>query len=103
MKIFHVYILLCSDDSFYVGVTSNIERRMKQHESGFFPDAYTYSRRPVELMFAAEYSDPYIAFAWETRIKGWSRAKKIALINADWDLLQGLSECQNFTHYKFKE
>lgn len=101
MKIY-LYIVACSDQSYYTGVTSHLERRIAEHNSGKNPEAYTFNRRPVELLFAAEYSDPFVAFEWEKAIKGWSRAKKEALIRGDWDMLQALSECRNFTHYKFK-
>ena len=49
MKLYIVYILQCRDGSYYVGVTSNLDERLKQHKSGVFPEAYTFKRRPVEL------------------------------------------------------
>ena len=85
-----VYILRCSDDSYYVGCTGNLELRMDQHHRGEVP-GYTVSRRPLELVWAAESDTIADAYALERRLKGWSRAKKEALINGNVDLLPGLS------------
>ena len=51
MKFYFVYILKCSDASYYVGITSNLDRRVSEHNAGKYPDAYTHSRRPVELVW----------------------------------------------------
>jgi putative endonuclease len=51
MKQSYVYILKCSDDSYYTGVTSNLTKRLFQHETGFYPDCYTANKRPVELVY----------------------------------------------------
>ena len=51
MKQSYVYILKCSDDTYYTGVTSNLVNRIFKHESGFHPNSYTYDRRPLELDF----------------------------------------------------
>ncbi|MFV8322602.1 GIY-YIG nuclease family protein [Flavobacterium sp. LS2R12] len=51
MKFYYVYILLCNDDTLYVGVTSDIDRRVTEHNMGKYPEAYTHSRRPVLLVF----------------------------------------------------
>jgi putative endonuclease len=101
MKFYYVYILCCSDSSLYVGVTSDIERRLMEHNSGKYPDAYTHSRRPVILVFYQDFTDPNQAIEFEKKIKKWSRAKKKALIDSDFDRLQNLSECRNATHYKY--
>ena len=55
MKIYYVYILKCSDDSFYTGITNNIERRINEHNSGYNEESYTYSRLPVELVYYEEF------------------------------------------------
>ena len=81
----------CADGSFYVGVTSDLERRVAGHNLGVLPKAYTYSRRPVSLVHAQEFSNPDEAIAAEKQLKGWSRAKKIALIAGDWDEIQRLA------------
>ncbi len=96
----YVYILRCSDDSFYTGVTNNLELRLEQHQQGINPGYYTFSRRPVKLVYHVMISDPTDAIRLEKRLKGWSRAKKIALIEGKFSLLPGLSECKNETHSK---
>uniref|UniRef100_UPI004048387C GIY-YIG nuclease family protein n=1 Tax=Flavobacterium sp. TaxID=239 RepID=UPI004048387C len=91
MQISYVYILKCSDDSYYTGVTSNLTQRMYQHESAFYPDCYTASRRPVKLVFYAEFTNIGFAIDKEKQIKKWSRAKKEALINDNYDALPNLA------------
>ena len=92
MQISYIYILKCADDSYYTGVTSNLEQRMYQHYSAYFPDCYTASRRPVELVFYAEFTNIRYAIDKEKQIKKWSRAKKEALINGDYDELPNLAK-----------
>jgi putative endonuclease len=98
LKYLYVYIVICSDNSFYTGVTNDVERRLKEHNEGINPDCYTYSRRPVELVYYEYFSDYNQAIAFEKKIKGWSRAKKQALISGDWDYLKILSRCNNSTN-----
>ena len=102
MKFYYVYILLCKDSSLYVGVTSDIERRVMEHKAGKYPDAYTHNRRPVTLVFYQDFTDPSQAIEFEKKLKKWSRVKKQALIDGDFDRLQYLSECRNATHHKYK-
>jgi putative endonuclease len=90
--VIHLYILKCSDGSYYTGVTNNIERRLNEHENGDDPKSYTFNKRPVKLVFTEEFSDPHVAFAKEKQIKGWSRKKKEALIRGDWEELKRLSK-----------
>ncbi len=92
MKLSYVYILKCSDDSYYTGVTSNLNQRLFQHSSGFYKDCYTYKRRPVELVFKCEFTNITMAIDTEKQIKKWSRAKKEALINNDYDALPNLAK-----------
>ena len=92
---FYVYILKCSDNSFYTGVTNNIELRFQQHEQGIDSSAYTYSRRPLELVFLNTFKYIDKAIAFEKQIKGWSRKKKEAIINDNWEDLKKLSICKN--------
>ena len=87
-----VYILRCSDNSYYTGVTSNLSQRIFRHQSGFYPDCYTFNRRPLELVFYAEFTDINFAIDKEKQIKKWSRAKKEALINGDYDSLPNLAK-----------
>ncbi len=89
-----VYIVKCADGSFYTGLTRSEvpEARIYQHNEGTFSDAYTATRRPVQLVYA-EYLDLVTgAINAERKIKGWSRAKKLALISGDWSKVQSLSK-----------
>ena len=92
MKTYYVYILKCADDSFYVGVTNDIEKRVAGHNLGEDKKAYTFRRRPVELVWSEYYNDINQAIEKEKQIKGWSRKKKQALIDGDFDLLVNLSK-----------
>lgn len=89
-KDYFVYIVECSDSSFYTGVTNNLERRIAEHNSGFIK-GYTNSRLPVNLVFSQRFLDINQAIKFEKQIKGWSRNKKKALIEGDIDLLVELS------------
>jgi len=101
MKLYYVYILQCSDGSYYTGITENLELRYEQHRQGK-RGSYTYKRRPVVLVFQQEFMDVLQAIFFEKKIKGWTRAKKKALIEGDFDMLQILAECRNATHFKYK-
>ena len=79
-KFLYVYILKCANGSYYVGVTNDVELRLAQHNSGRSETAYTNSRLPVELVYVEQYQDYNPAIAREKQIKGWTRAKKEALI-----------------------
>lgn len=87
MNQYFVYILLCSDGSYYTGITNDLERRMYEHENGVDVNSYTFKRRPVKLAFHEDFPDPVQAIAFEKQIKGWSRKKKEAIINGNWHLL----------------
>ncbi|MFZ4799220.1 MAG: GIY-YIG nuclease family protein [Bacteroidia bacterium] len=92
MNTYFVYILKCSDDSFYIGVTNNLEIRLSQHESGLDIYAFTYNKRPLVLVYQESYSDINQAILREKQLKGWSRKKKEALIDGDLELLKVLSK-----------
>lgn len=85
MKTYYVYILLCKDQTLYVGVTNDLKRRLSEHKNARSPKAYTASRLPVVLKFYAEFTDIRVAIAKEKQIKRWSRAKKQALIDGRFD------------------
>jgi predicted GIY-YIG superfamily endonuclease len=87
---FWTYILRCADGSYYVGQTDDIDRRLAQHHDGS-AHAYTARRRPVELVWAHEFATRDEAKAAELQIKGWRRAKKLALIQDRCDLLPSLA------------
>ena len=88
-----VYMLLCADDSFYVGSATgdDLHPRIAQHQSGAYP-GYTYTRRPVRLVWSEHFDRVTDAIANERQIKGWSRAKKKALIENDWSAIQKLAK-----------
>ncbi|KAA1425282.1 GIY-YIG nuclease family protein [Mumia zhuanghuii] len=86
-----VYILRCSDGSYYVGSTRNLEQRIDQHRSGRGA-AYTRRRLPITLVFAAETESVAEAYGWEKRIQNWSRAKREALIRGDLAALSALAK-----------
>jgi putative endonuclease len=92
MKTMYVYILRCSDNSYYVGVTNNLELRLEQHQQGINPGCYTFSRRPIELAFHEMFNSPEKAIQFEKKIKKWSKAKKESLINGDFENLIPLSK-----------
>jgi putative endonuclease len=87
-----VYMLRCRDDSFYIGSATgeHLDRRIAQHQSGAFP-GYTYSRRPIELVWSEHFDRIADAIAVERKLKGWSRAKKEALIRKDWASVRRLA------------
>ena len=85
-----VYILKCTDDSFYIGCANDLERRIEEHQTGAFP-GYTYTRRPVALVWSEYCGLTTDAIATERKLKGWSRAKKEALIRGDWTNIRQLS------------
>jgi putative endonuclease len=95
MKTYYVYILECSDGSYYTGVTNNIDTRLAQHKSGENKHAYTYSRRPVKIVYCTSFNDINQAISFEKQIKGWNRRKKEALINNDIDRLKEFSKSYN--------
>ncbi|WP_067029458.1 GIY-YIG nuclease family protein [Allomuricauda sp. CP2A] len=81
MKFYYVYILLCSDNSYYTGMTNDLDRRLTQHNSGHKKFNYTSSRLPIELKWYLQCTNPSEAIKIEKQIKGWSRRKKKALID----------------------
>jgi len=91
MHLYYVYILLCSDGKYYVGVTNNIENRLLEHQKGTDIRAFTYRRRPVKLLFHHVFNDINQAIDFEKQVKGWRREKKEAIINGNWDQLPELS------------
>lgn len=81
---FWVYIIRCSDGSYYTGHTDNLESRIAQHVSGAIPSCYTFNRRPIEWVFSQDFPTREEAIASEQQVKGWSRKKKEAMIRGDW-------------------
>mgnify|MGYP003385169664 CR=1 FL=1 len=96
MRPFYVYLLRCTDGSYYCGQTDSMESRMHQHHAG--ETGYTSTRKPVELVWQGEFETRERAIAFEQQIKGWSRAKKEALIAGDWDRIQELAKSKASVH-----
>jgi putative endonuclease len=87
-----LYILECADASYYVGTArSSLEQRVTEHNAGTF-GGYTAQRRPVTLVFLQWFDHITEAIAAERQVKGWSRAKKEALIRGDFARLPELSK-----------
>ena len=98
---FWVYILRCADNSYYTGHTDNLEKRIAEHQFGEI-EGYTHTRRPVTLVFSEEFPTREDALSRERQVKGWSRKKKEALIDRNWNKLKQLAVCRNKSNYKMK-
>lgn len=85
-----MYILLCSDGSYYTGSTNNLELRLAQHQRGEGAN-HTKKRLPIKLLYFEEYERIDLAFYREKQVQGWSRRKKEALINGTPELLPQLA------------
>jgi putative endonuclease len=87
----YLYLVRCSDGSYYSGTArSGLEQRIGEHDAGHY-GGYTASRRPVTLVYSQWFDRVTDAIAAERQVKGWSRAKKEALIRGDFRALQTLS------------
>jgi putative endonuclease len=84
------YILECADGSYYVGSTFDLNRRLVQHSEGSGA-RYTARRRPVRLVWSAEFASVRDAYLLEKQIQGWSRAKRQALIEGRFEDLPALA------------
>ncbi len=91
-----VYILRCADGMYYVGSHRGPDPavRVAGHNAGLDPSAFTYKRRPVELVWTGAFQFITDAIAFERQLKGWSRAKKEAVIRGDWEALPSLAQCR---------
>ena len=87
----YMYILLCNDGSYYTGSTSNLHKRIKQHFAGEGAN-HTKKHPPVKLLYYEEFSRIDDAFYREKQVQGWSRKKKEALINGEYEKLPELSK-----------
>lgn len=86
-----MYMLRCADGTYYVGSTVDMTLRLAEHQQGI-ASRYTSGRRPVSLVYACEFASVRDAYERENQVKGWSRAKKEALMRGDWATLPKLSE-----------
>ena len=91
MKSYFVYIVRCSDGSYYTGITNDCQRRVHEHNNNEDKKAYTFKRRPVELVYSSEFGDVLEAISWEKIVKRWSRKKKEAMVKGEWEKLPELS------------
>ena len=96
----YVYILECSDGSYYTGSTIDLDRRLFEHNEGKGA-IHTRKRLPVKLLYVEAFLRIDTAFKREKQIQGWTRVKKEALINGKFGMLPTLAECKNETHYKY--
>ena len=83
-------MLHCRGGYFYIGHTEDLEIRLAQHRSGVVR-GFASDHLPVELVWSQEFPNRYEALAAERQIKGWRRAKKLALIRGDWPLIPKLA------------
>jgi putative endonuclease len=86
-------MLRCSDGSYYVGSATgdDLSKRIAEHDAGAYP-GYTFTRRPVTLIWSEHFERITDAIAAERQLKGWSRAKKEALIRGDWTTISRLAK-----------
>jgi len=91
---FWTYMLRCADGHYYVGHSDDPEARIAGHQSGLI-GRYTRTRRPVELVWWQDFPTRVEALAAERQIKGWSRAKKRALIVGDWESISHLARSRS--------
>ena len=91
---FWVYLLQCADGKYYVGSHrgEDVEARVWQHNAGINPKAFTFSRRPVKLLWCGTFVDPAEMVSFERQMKGWTRAKKEAFVRGDGERLKELSK-----------
>ncbi|MCG9880917.1 MAG: GIY-YIG nuclease family protein [Bacteroidia bacterium] len=94
-----MYILECSDKSFYVGSTIDLDNRINQHQSSLGAN-YTKKRLPIKLLYFEEFNRIDLAFEREKQIQGWSRKKKEALMKGDYEKLHEYAACMNETHHR---
>ncbi|MGB4844518.1 MAG: 5-(carboxyamino)imidazole ribonucleotide synthase [Ferruginibacter sp.] len=100
---YYIYIILCNDDTYYTGLTDDLIRRFDEHTNGIYNTCYTFKRRPLVLQYYETIPFLKDAVERESQLKGWSKAKKKALIEGNFHKLQLLSQCNNFSHHKYKD
>ncbi len=88
---FTLYILECADGSFYIGHTDDLDKRLEQHDQGK-GCVYTSTRRPLKLIHSEGVETRYEALTMERKLKGWSRAKKLAYMAGDWKSVGALAK-----------
>jgi len=99
-KTYYVYILHCSDNSYYVGVTNNLGRQFIEHSTGYNETSYTARRRPVVVVYAEQFFRPFAAIMREKQLKKWTRKKKELLISGKINELKVAAKKTNFNRKK---
>ncbi len=99
----YVYIIRCNNKSYYTGLTNDLIKRFEEHCEGIYETCYTFKKRPLTLVYYETIPFLQDAIDRELQIKGWSRAKKEALIKQDYHKLQLLAQCNNLSHSKYKD
>ena len=95
----YMYILACADGSYYTGSTTDLVERIHQHEIGIGAN-FTSKKLPVKLVYLEEFDRIEYAFRREKQIQKWSKAKKKALIEGDYEKLKASASCKNETNSK---
>lgn len=91
---YFAYILKCADGKYYTGSTTSLDERLNAYQLGVDPFSFTYNRRPVKLVWSESFATELEAAAVERQLKGWSRAKKEALIRGDWDAVHEIVKAE---------
>ena len=86
----HIYILQCRDKTFYTGITTNLKRRVKEHNTSNLGAKYTKGRRPVKLVYSSRKKNKSSALKEEYRIKKLSRSEKIGIIENYFEFLNNI-------------
>ena len=97
---YYLYLLECADGMYYVGITNDINRRIREHQEGIYAGCFTYNRRPVVLKKYLTFLYINDAIYFEKKVKKWSRAKKEAFFCKDLDTLHKAAACKNNTSHK---
>jgi putative endonuclease len=79
--VYFLYTLKCADETLYIGITNELQRRVNEHNSSNFGAKYTRGRRPVELVFSKKFENRAAALKEEFRIKKLSKEKKLKIIH----------------------
>jgi len=98
--LYFVYLLECADGKYYVGVTNNLNKRIEEHREGYNEDSYTNEQLPLRLKYYLVFDNVFEAIKIEKELKNWSRAKKEAFFNRDWNKMHELSSCKNKTSHR---
>ncbi|MEK7615476.1 MAG: GIY-YIG nuclease family protein [Patescibacteria group bacterium] len=79
-RVYYLYILQCADGTFYTGITTDLDRRLREHNTSPRASKYTRSRRPVALVYSKKFRDRSAASKAEAKMKKLSREEKMSMI-----------------------